>query len=64
MKKSYVLLRAGRVGKGAATMRELINFALPFPGATEDYTFPRRMFNEVYWSQCCGSKMFIPNPGS
>ncbi len=48
-------LKAGRVGKGAAAMRALINFALPFPGATEDYLFPRRMFNEVYWSQCCGS---------
>jgi hypothetical protein len=48
MKKSYVLFESGRMGKGAAAMRALMNFALPFPGATEVDTFPRRMLNKVF----------------
>jgi hypothetical protein len=48
MKKSYVLFESGRVGKGAAALRALMNFALPLPVATEVVTFPRRMLNKVY----------------
>ena len=58
---SYVLFKSGRMGEGAAAIRALVKFALPFSSVvTEPGTSPRRMINRVSVLQIQDQVFFYP----
>ena len=58
---SYVLFKSGRMGEGAAAIRALVKFALPFSSVvTEPGTSPRRMINRVLVLQIQDQVFFYP----
>lgn len=57
---SYVLFKSGRMGEGAAAIRALVKFALPFSSVvTEPGTSPRRMINRVLVLQIQDQVFFL-----